>query len=116
MYVYMYTILSYFSSHWEKRILNHALMNGYISRYEFNQQTVCKSLCLISSYSDYLVLSQFTIALLEDSGWYKGNYTALEMLNQFPLQWGKGRYLGICWKINLKTCVCLNKQDWGVLF
>lgn len=50
-----------------------------------------KSLCLISCYSDYLVLSQFTIALLEDSGWYKGNYTALEMLNQFPaLEWGKG--------------------------
>ena len=45
---------------------------------------------MIAFYSDYLVLSKFTIALLEDSGWYKGNYTALEMLNQFPLRWGKG--------------------------
>ena len=48
-------------------------------------------LILISFYSDYLVLSQFTIALFEDSGWYKGNYTALELLNQLPLQWGKGK-------------------------
>ena len=30
------------------------------------------------------------MALFEDSGWYKGNYTALEILNQLPLQWGKG--------------------------
>ena len=41
-------------------------------------------------YSDYLVLSQFTVGLFEDSGWYKGNYTALERLNQLPLEWGKG--------------------------
>lgn len=68
-------------------------MNGYISKYEFSQAFheqntyVCNVCC-----SDYLVLSQFTIALFEDSGWYKGNYTALEELNQLPLQWGKGRY------------------------
>ncbi|XP_065915873.1 leishmanolysin-like peptidase isoform X1 [Dysidea avara] len=59
------------SSHWEKRTLNHELMNGYIS-------------------DDYEVLSEFTVALLEDSGWYKANYTALHELNQVPLLWGKG--------------------------
>ena len=40
--------------------------------------------------SDYLVLSEFTLALFEDSGWYKANYTALYDLQQNPLQWGKG--------------------------
>ena len=47
---------------------------------------------MIAFYRDYLVLSKFTIALFEDSGWYKGNYTALEMLDQLPLQWGKGMH------------------------
>ena len=41
-------------------------------------------------FSDYQVLSEFTLALFEDSGWYKGNYTALSDLKQNPLQWGKG--------------------------
>ena len=40
--------------------------------------------------SDYSVLSEFTLALFEDSGWYKANYTALYNLQQNPLQWGKG--------------------------
>ena len=43
-------------------------------------------------FRDYQILSEFTIALLEDSGWYKGNYTALSALNQLPLQWGKGMF------------------------
>ena len=37
-----------------------------------------------------MVLSEFTLALFEDSGWYKANYTALYNLKQNPLQWGKG--------------------------
>ena len=41
-------------------------------------------------YSDYLVLSEFTAALFEDSGWYKVNYSALSALDQHALQWGKG--------------------------
>ena len=40
---------------------------------------------------DYEVLSEFTLALFEDSGWYKANYTALYDLKQNPLQWGKGK-------------------------
>ena len=43
--------------------------------------------------SDYDVLSEFTLVLLEDSGWYKANYTALHNLKQNPLQWGKGKYV-----------------------
>ena len=49
--------------------------------------------CCILFYSDYLVLSEFTLALFEDSGWYKANYTALNNLQQNPLQWGKGKAL-----------------------
>ena len=30
------------------------------------------------------------MAFLEDSGWYKANYTALSELNQNSLQWGRG--------------------------
>ena len=41
-------------------------------------------------YRDYLVLSEFTAALFEDSGWYKTNYSALLALHQHALQWGKG--------------------------
>ena len=40
---------------------------------------------------DYQVLSEFTLALFEDSGWYKANYTVLYNLKQNPLQWGKGK-------------------------
>ena len=43
-------------------------------------------------FSDYMVLSEFTLALFEDSGWYKANYTALYNLKQNSLQWGKGNY------------------------
>ena len=48
---------------------------------------------LLDLPSDYLVLSEFTLALFEDSGWYKANYTALYNLQQNPLQWGKGKYI-----------------------
>ena len=41
-------------------------------------------------FRDYSVLSEFTIALLEDSGWYKANYSSLHEVNQNPLQWGRG--------------------------
>ena len=36
------------------------------------------------------MLSEFTAALFEDSGWYKANYSALSALDQHALQWGKG--------------------------
>ncbi|EFC45227.1 predicted protein, partial [Naegleria gruberi] len=52
-------------SHWEKRIMKNELMVG--------------------SVSGELVMSSFTIAFLEDSGWYRGNFSHSE-----PLLWGKG--------------------------
>ena len=42
-------------SHWEARILLGEYMNGY-------------------SYSEEMVISEFTLAVLEDSGFYKANY------------------------------------------
>ena len=49
-----------------------------------------------------MILTDFTIALLEDSGWYKGNYTALDELNQLPLEWGKGTY--VCRRFDSSLC------------
>ena len=51
--------------------------------------------------SDYMVLSEFTLALFEDSGWYKANYTALYDLKQNPLQWGKSKYLNCSYSCHL---------------
>ena len=48
------------------------------------------NLCSCILYSDYEVLSEFTLAFLEDTGWYVANYSALSELNQNSLQWGKG--------------------------
>ena len=48
---------------------------------------------LIFTLSDYSILSEFTIALFEDTGWYKANYSALYALNQQKLHWGKGSYV-----------------------
>ena len=47
-------------------------------------------ICNFILLSDYDVLSKFTLLLLEDSGWYKVDYTALNSLRQNSLQWGKG--------------------------
>ena len=53
---------------------------------------ICKKhfICNFILLSDYDVLSKFTLLLLEDSGWYKVDYTALDSLRQNSLQWGKG--------------------------
>ena len=43
--------------------------------------------------SAYSVLSGFTLALLEDSGWYQANYTVAERTvngDAIPLLYGKG--------------------------
>ena len=45
------------------------------------------------SCSAYSVLSGFTLALLEDSGWYQANYTVAERTvngDAIPLLYGKG--------------------------
>ena len=86
----------YYSSHWDKRTLHHEVMNGYISKYVHNtthslELHFYKFLLSILWPRDYLVMSEFTLALFEDSGWYKANYTALYNIKQNPLQWGKGK-------------------------
>ena len=42
---------------------------------------------LILSYTS---ISNFTLNILEDSGWYKVNYTTAESLYSYELLWGKG--------------------------
>ena len=47
----------------------------------------------LHSCSAYSVLSGFTLALLEDSGWYQANYTVAERTvngDAIPLLYGKG--------------------------
>ena len=41
--------------------------------------------------SDYMVYSNFTWKVFEDSGWYKINYTVTESIDQLKLLWGKGK-------------------------
>ena len=60
---------------------------------------------------DYEVLTEFTLALFEDSGWYKVNYTALYDLKQNPLQWGKGKDVHI--RLNKLNGL---QQAWAVHF
>ena len=58
------------------------------------------SLCLsLLPCRDYSVLSNFTLAYFEDSGWYKVNYSSLEGLNQLDLLWGKGEHYYSWWAI-----------------
>ena len=60
------------------------------------------------------MLSEFTAALFEDSGWYKADYSALSALDQHALQWGKGMVWIIYFHIALLYlglgCSFLNEQ------
>ena len=73
-------------SHWEARILLGELMNGYI-------------------YHDDEVLSEFTLALLEDTGFYKAKYYTGGLM-----RFGKGKG---CDFVNQK---CVNSQQINPLF
>lgn len=53
-------------SHWEAKYINYEYMNG-------------------ASYSAWAYTSKFTLALMEDSGWYKVDYSYAE-----PYTWGQG--------------------------
>ena len=74
-------------------------MDTYQGMQLFHVVHLLASLCTF--ISDYLVLSEFTLALFEDSGWYKANYTALNNLKQNPLQWGKSKYLNCSYSCHL---------------
>ena len=45
--------------------------------------------CLLYLYR-YSSISNFTLMLLEDSGWYRVDYAAAEALYNYELLWGKG--------------------------
>ncbi|WKY08738.1 hypothetical protein Q1695_007897 [Nippostrongylus brasiliensis] len=53
-------------SHWEKRLFEHEAMSGYATQVH--------------------AISRLTLALLEDSGWYRVNYDKAENMT-----WGRGR-------------------------
>ncbi|XP_065883622.1 ciliated left-right organizer metallopeptidase-like [Dysidea avara] len=61
-------------SHWESRTLSHEIM-------------IAASTELLDNYTS---ISNFTLNILEDSGWYKVNYTTAESLYSYELLWGKG--------------------------
>ena len=44
----------------------------------------------ISLYYSYTSISNFTLNLLEDTGWYKVDYAVAESLYNYELLWGKG--------------------------
>ncbi|KYR02747.1 hypothetical protein DLAC_00210 [Tieghemostelium lacteum] len=69
-------------SHWEKRIGDEEIMTGYVSQ--------------------RLIISNLTLSLLYDTGWYQINFNFSEIL-----LWGKGK--GCAWLSD-----CANTQDsWG---
>ena len=41
----------------------------------------------------YTSISNFTLKLLEDSGWYKVDCVAVESLYNYELLWGKGEQI-----------------------
>ena len=79
----------------------------------------CPTVCVHScphSCSAYSILSGFTLALLEDSGWYQANYTVAERTvngDGIPLLYGKGVcgvcvWLGGCGVVcGCGVCVCV---------
>jgi len=52
---------------------------------------------------------------MEDTGWYKANYTALYGLNQNPVQWGKGKQIKTVNAGNNYILMHLFSQGWVVL-
>ena len=69
----------------------YAFADQHVVRDTQSKQNYSLSPCLLPC-RDYSVLSNFTLAYFEDSGWYKVNYSSLEGLNQLDLLWGKGEY------------------------
>ena len=56
----------------------------------------------LNLFSDYSVLSNFTWKLLDDSGWYRVNFTFTNTaVEQFDLQWGRGLLYVVEWTVFL---------------
>ena len=48
---------------------------------------------LLHYICSYTSISNFTLNLLEDSGWYKVDYATAESLHYYELLWGKGELI-----------------------
>ena len=71
---------------------------------------MCKAAFCPPSCSVYSILSAFTLALLEDTGWYQANYAiANRTINNesIPLLYGKGVFVCVCTCVYVCVCVCM---------
>ncbi|XP_065920451.1 leishmanolysin-like peptidase isoform X2 [Dysidea avara] len=63
------------NSHWEVRVISFEVMTASSAESE----------------ASYRSISNFTLLLLEDSGWYKVDYAVAESLHYYEYLWGKGQ-------------------------
>ena len=73
-----------------KTFTNFSIYNStYVSYFYVIASTLICIMC-ISLCCSYTSISNFTLNLLEDSGWYKVDYAVAESLYNYELLWGKG--------------------------
>lgn len=70
-------------SHWEKRLFNNECINSFSVTSSF---FIAQNRDMTGSASVNPVFSGLTLSLLEDSGWYRVNYSVAD-----PLFWGRGQ-------------------------
>ena len=68
--------------------MNAAVQNDELVEYIFNNITTVSLLLFIRTCS-YASISNFTLHILEDSGWYKVDYAAAESIYNYEPLWGK---------------------------
>ena len=72
--------------------MNAAVQNDELVAHLINNLTsfsllLCTSIKHTCSYAS---ISNFTLHVLEDSGWYKVNYAVAESIHNYEPLWGKG--------------------------
>lgn len=75
-------------------MLSYDIMAHFDADYEA-ELVVSYSQCTMIRYllyhtCSYFSISNFTLHVLEDSGWYKVDYGVAETLHNYELLWGKG--------------------------
>ena len=79
------------SSHWEARTLSNDIMTTFDADYESELVVIVyDELYLLYPTYSYISISNFTLNVLEDSGWYKVDYEVAESMYHYELLWGKG--------------------------
>ena len=74
-----------------------------------------KSDCYVCYHScSYTSISNFTLNLLEDSGWYEVDYAATESLYNYELLWGKGELIELK-KVASVHNSCLEKIQYHMI-